>query len=187
MEKRTIDVHEGDDDEFETEGDTRKQTRHNPRETVMPSGAMTTNYTQTTIERPSMNDIRATQDKLKVPGVNFIVLSCAAPGMAQVTLDNQCAIKIRGAFDTAEEANTHAQELQKEDPFFDIYVAPMYDWVIIPPKTEMCEEVHVTNKTLEEIMNRELQQRHQSATSLERRIQQAKDVLNEQDPQMEWN
>lgn len=150
-------------------------------EVAMPCGALTTNYSHTRIERPSLNNIKAVPDTVRVPDLNFIVLSCAAHGLAQVTDDNRCAAKIRGAFKTAEEADEHAQLLHKEDPYFDIYVAPMYEWIVFPPQTGMCEEVHVTNKTVEEIMNRELQHRHASASMLEQRIQTAKDKLNAQD------
>ena len=106
-------------------------------------------------------------------------------GMAQVTRDNNCAVKMRGAFNTIEDANAHAKLLHEEDPFFDIYVAPMYEWITIPPRTDMCEEVHMTNKTIEEIMNRELLHRHKSARVLETRIQSAKDQLNQQDKEMD--
>lgn len=151
------------------------------KEVAMPSGVMTTNYSKTKIARPSINNIQAMSDTIRVPNLNFIVLSCAAPGMSQVTNDNRCAAKIRGAFNTVEEANVHAALLQREDPYFDIYVAPMYEWMVIPPQTGECEQVHLPNKTIEDIMNKELQHRHGTAAQLETRIQTAKNQLNVQD------
>lgn len=162
-------------------GVKRANTKATSTEVSMPSGAMTTNYTQTKIPRPSMNEIQALPDTLRVPNMNFIVLSCAAAGMAQVTNDNRCAAKIRGAFNTVDEANIHAELLQREDPYFDIYVAPMYEWIVIPPQVGECGEVHLQNKTIEDIMNKELQHRHDAATNLETRIQTAKNQLNVQD------
>lgn len=158
-----------------------KSMRSQPVDFPLPNGHRTTNYSHTTIPRPSLNEIQAMPDKTRIQGLNFIVFSCAAQGMAQVTSTEQCAVKIRGAFNTAEEANMHAQKLQEEDPFFDIYVASMYEWFVVPPKTDMCEEVHLPNKTLEDIMNNELKYRHSLASELEDRIQTAKDQLNVQD------
>jgi Family of unknown function (DUF5832) len=156
----------------------------NQNEIALPSGAVTTNYTQTVLHRPSANDIRALCDNIRVPNINFVVMSCAAQGLAQVTSDNKCAIKLRGAFNTVEEANEHAVKLQEEDPYFDIYVAPMYEWLVIPPETSYCSEVHLPNQKIEEIINRELLHRHETATKLEQRIQSAKDQLNCQDVAM---
>lgn len=173
-----------DDDAMDVSGGWVKKTAPSKKEVSMPTGACTTNYSHTQIDRPSMDHIRAVTDTLRVKDLKFIVLSCAAQGMRQVTDNNKCAVKIRGAFDTGEEAELHAQALQQEDPYFDIYVAPMYEWIAIPPETSMCEEVHMPNKTVEEIMNRELQYRHASATKLEQRIQGAKDDLNTQDAPM---
>lgn len=159
----------------------RANMTNNTEEVALPTGVMTTNYSRTRIPRPSISEIQAVTDRIRVPNINFIVLSCAAPGMAQVTNDNRCAAKIRGAFNTVDEANIHAELLQREDPYFDIYVAPMYEWIVIPPQTGECGEVHLQNKTIEEIMNKELQHRHDSASQLESRIQNAKNSLNVQD------
>lgn len=171
-------------EQFETED---KRGRHAPRTNAvaLPNGAMTTNYTHTQLERPSINEIQAVPDKLRVPGLNFVLLSCASYGQSGRE-DNACyGAKIRGAFDTKEEAEAHALLLQKEDKNFDIYVASMYEWLVMPPSTDLCEDVHISNQMLEEIMNRELQFRHKSINALEDRIQQAKDDLNTQDMETE--
>lgn len=174
--------HDDEDDDIALI-DAPKKQHHNPPppEVTLPSGAATTNYSRTQIPRPSMNEVKAETDPVKVPGLNFIVFSCAAQGLRQVTADDQCAVKIRGAFDTPEQANAHAKVLQEKDPHWDIYVAPMYDWFLVPPTTAMCEEVVHPNKTIEEIMNNELRHRHRLADDLESRIQGAKDDLNRQD------
>lgn len=176
--KRTFGEAEMDDDVGDAAVDKSVRYHH---EILLPGGQTTTNYTHTEIPRPSLNQIQAMPDKVRIQGLNFIVFSCAAQGMSQVTSTDQCAVKIRGAFNTVEEANQHAQRLQEDDPYFDIYVASMYEWFVVPPKTDMCEEVHLPNKTIEDIMNNELKYRHSLASGLEDRIQDAKDKLNEQD------
>lgn len=148
---------------------------------ALPNGAMTTNYTRTQLPRPSFNEVQALPDKLRVPGLNFVLLSCASYGQSGRDANVSCGAKIRGAFNTKEEAEAHAVLLQEEDQNFDIYVASMYEWLVIPPRTDLCEDVHLSNQMLEEIMNRELQHRHKSINALEDRIQQAKDQLNTQD------
>jgi hypothetical protein len=91
------------------------------------------------------------QDYTTVPGQLYACLSVVGPEAPQK--NDKFGIKIRGCFNTREEAANHAKRLQKEDATFDIYVVDMYKWLLIPPDAEKIEDVHYTNEKLEEIMS----------------------------------
>ena len=55
-------------------------------------------------------------------------------------------LKIKGVFKTLEDANKHAEMLQRIDSVFDIYVVEMYSWLLVPPDPELIEQKHVDQK-----------------------------------------
>jgi len=91
------------------------------------------------------------QDYTTVPGQLFACLSVIGPECPQK--NDKFGIKIRGAFNSRDEAASHANRLQKEDATFDIYVVDMYKWLLIPPDATAIEDVHYTNEKLEELMS----------------------------------
>ena len=90
-------------------------------------------------------------DYTTVPGQAFACLSIIGPEAPQK--NDKFGIKIRGAFSSRDEAESHAKRLQKEDATFDIYVVDMYKWLLIPPDSTKIEDVHYNNEKLEEIMS----------------------------------
>jgi hypothetical protein len=90
------------------------------------------------------------QDFTTVPGQLFACLSVVGPECPQKT--DKFGIKIRGCFNSREEAGSHAKRLQKEDSTFDIYVVDMYKWLLIPPDRANINDVHYADEKLEEIM-----------------------------------
>ena len=91
------------------------------------------------------------QDYTTVPGQLFACLSVVGPECPQK--NDKFGIKIRGAFNSRDEAASHAKRLQKEGATFDIYVVDMYKWLLIPPDATAIEDVHYTNEKLEELMS----------------------------------
>ena len=91
------------------------------------------------------------QDYTTVPGQLYACLSVIGPEAPQK--NDKFGIKIRGAFNSRDEAASHAKRLQKEDATFDIYVVDMYKWLLIPPDPAKIEDVHYTNEKLEELMS----------------------------------
>jgi len=91
------------------------------------------------------------QDYTVVPGQLYACLSVIGPECPQK--NDKFGIKIRGAFNSREEAASHAKRLQKEDATFDIYVVDMYKWLLIPPDPNVIDDVHYTNEKLEELMS----------------------------------
>ena len=92
------------------------------------------------------------QDYTTVPGQLFACMSFVGPECPQK--NEKFGIKIRGCFQTKDEAASHAKRLQKEDSTFDIYVVDMYKWLLIPPDNTAIEDTHYTNEKLEEIMTK---------------------------------
>tara|TARA_B100001996_G_scaffold373434_1_gene350910 strand:+ start:426 stop:1025 length:600 start_codon:yes stop_codon:yes gene_type:complete len=98
-----------------------------------------------------MIEMSLEQDYTTVPGQLFACLSVVGPECPQK--NDKFGIKIRGAFNSRDEAASHAKRLQKEDATFDIYVVDMYKWLLIPPDATAIEDVHYTNEKLEELMS----------------------------------
>ena len=92
------------------------------------------------------------QDYTTVPGQIFACISLVGPDCPQKT--EKFGLKIRGAFNTRDEAASHAKRLQREDATFDIYVVDMYKWLLIPPDNTKIDDVHYGEEKLEEIMSK---------------------------------
>ena len=90
------------------------------------------------------------QDFITVPGQLYALISIIGPECPQKT-DKQ-GLKIRGVFNTRDEAGSHAQRLQKADPTFDIYVVDMYKWLLIPPDTNQIDDVTYQEEFLQKMM-----------------------------------
>lgn len=107
------------------------------------------------------------QDLTTVPGQLYALISLVGPELPQK--NEKFGLKIRGVFNTREEAANHAKRLQKEDATFDIYVVDMYKWLLIPPDREKIDDVHYQNEKLEEIMLKYRENQRMAAAMFERR------------------
>lgn len=107
------------------------------------------------------------QDYLTVPGQLFACVSFVGPDLPQK--NDKFGMKIRGCFQSRDEAGTHAKRLQKEDAIVDIYVVDMYKWLLIPPDREQIEDTHYQNEKLEEIMSKYRANQSQAASMFEKR------------------
>ena len=107
------------------------------------------------------------QDLTTVPGQLYALISLVGPELPQK--NEKFGLKIRGVFNTREEAANHAKRLQKEDATFDIYVVDMYKWLLIPPDREKIDDVHYQNEKLEEIMAKYRENQRMAAAMFERR------------------
>lgn len=107
------------------------------------------------------------QDFLTVPGQVFALISLVGPDLPQK--NEKLGLKLRGCFQTKEEAASHAKRLQKEDPMIDIYVVDMYKWLLIPPDRDQIDDTHYQNEKLEEIMTKYRQNQREAAAHFEKR------------------
>ena len=107
------------------------------------------------------------QDLTTVPGQLYALISLVGPELPQKA--DKFGIKIRGVFNTREEAANHAKRLQREDATFDIYVVDMYKWLLIPPDRDKIDDVHYQNEKLEEIMTKYKENQRLAAAMFEKR------------------
>ena len=70
-------------------------------------------------------------------------------------------LKIRGVFNTLEEANEHASRLVKHDATFDIMVVSMYEWLLIPPDMSKINDQQYMDENLNGLISeyRKVQER----------------------------
>lgn len=107
------------------------------------------------------------QDLTTVPGQLFALISLVGPDMPQK--NEKFGLKIRGCFQSKDEAAAHAKRLQKEDGTFDIYVVDMYKWLLIPPDRDAIDDVHYQEEKLEEIMAKYRENQREAAVMFEKR------------------
>lgn len=114
-------------------------------------------------------------DSIRVPHQNYALVSFVAPkGARQKSKIFQ--LKLRGCFDTVEEANVHARLINELDPDFDIHIVRMGAWLPLPPPVEVYNEVPMTynQPVLRDTMNGYYRQIAQNKADIERRIKEAK-------------
>lgn len=107
------------------------------------------------------------QDLTVVPGQLFALISLVGPDLPQK--NEKFGLKIRGVFNSKDEAASHAKRLQKEDGTFDIYVVDMYKWLLIPPDRDVIDDVHYQEEKLEEIMTQYRENQQQAKVMFEKR------------------
>ena len=89
-------------------------------------------------------------DEMQIPGQRFALISVVSPQSAQK--NDTCGVKIRGVFETVEEANIQAKKLAKVDPLFDVFLVELYKWLPIPPNKEMIENQEYQDEVLNTIV-----------------------------------
>ncbi|GAQ91764.1 hypothetical protein KFL_008480050 [Klebsormidium nitens] len=100
--------------------------------------------------RMSTKEVYLDEDTLKVPGLAFAIISFVGPQGAQKC--DHFGLKIRGAFETYEQASEHAKRLSKVDPAFDVYVVDMYRWISAPPDPNLINKKVYNDPTLNTLM-----------------------------------
>jgi len=98
--------------------------------------------------RPELNniDINLETDSIKLPKQNYALISIVAPHATNQKSDKLC-VKIKGVFDTLEQAQAHAQRLMNMDATFDIIVTSMYEWLLLPPPLDhIHDQVYMDNE-----------------------------------------
>ena len=121
-------------------------------------------------EEKKVLDLVAQEDVLKVSGQNYAVLSMVVPDEGA-----RFALKIRGVYDTLEEAERAARQISMVDPFFDVMVCELWKWLSLPPP-EAPEGVqrHYNNAEFEAIMQRYFSEMRDKQQKAKLRLEQAR-------------
>ncbi len=82
-------------------------------------------------------ELNLLKDNIRIPKQEFACVSFVAPGLRQQ--NDSIGLKIKGCFETLEQAQEHANECMKEDNTFDVYAVEMYNWLLVPPDPKAME------------------------------------------------
>jgi len=107
--------------------------------------------TEAAFQTVNTKEVTLATDPIKVPGQNYACVSYVSPEGKQK--GKQLVQKIRGCFATVDECRSHIQRLIKLDPDFDIYICDMYDWCLIPPDPETCQDQNYQDEVLHSIIS----------------------------------
>jgi hypothetical protein len=90
------------------------------------------------------------EDFIKLSGQNYALISVVSPSSTQK--HDVCAMKIRGVFDTKEDAQHHVKRLMQSDSTFDVFLVDMYKWLPIPPDSSKIDDKVYQEEMLNEII-----------------------------------
>jgi len=107
--------------------------------------------TEASFQATNTMEVNLATDPIKVPGQNWACVSFVSPTSNQKT--TSIGMKIRGVFDTREEATAYIQRLIRLDPVFDIYICELYNWCLVPPDPEMIADQNYQDETLHTIIS----------------------------------
>jgi hypothetical protein len=110
--------------------------------------------TDAVFQATNSKEVNLATDPIKVPGQNWACVSFVSPtGNQKCQTNGAIGMKIRGVFDTREEATAYVQRLIRLDPMFDIYVCDMYNWCLVPPDPELITDQNYQDETLHNIIS----------------------------------
>ena len=125
-------------------------------------------------------DVVSTADRVFVAGQNWFAASLwKNPNKDDP--DNKMALMIRGVFATESEAKAHSEKLQSCRCEHDVYVAPLYRWIGIPPDNSQVPEEHYEDPRLDALMRTEAAARARGQESVLRRRRQIRGEPQEGD------
>jgi len=89
-------------------------------------------------------------DEIQIPGQKYALISVVSPTSSQK--NESCGVKIKGVFESIEEAQLHAKKISKLDPLFDVYLVELYKWLPVPPNSDMIENQEYQDSVLNGII-----------------------------------
>jgi hypothetical protein len=138
----------------------------------------------TNLLRKEMKNLKGTgqriaskTDPILPPGQHWILMSWVAPkGTRQRS--KTVAVKIRGVFDTWQEADNWAKDkLHPKDPDFDIHIVKMGEWIVVPPPSYIEDQIHMKYQqpVLDKIMDGHYKSVDEGRRKLETRMSKARE------------
>ena len=91
-------------------------------------------------------------DRVRVPSQNYALISIVSSNNTSQRSDHTC-VKIRGVFETIDEANRHASKIINHDPTFDVMVVSMYEWLMVPPDMEKIKYQQYMDESLNTLIS----------------------------------
>lgn len=106
-------------------------------------------------------------DSMKIPGQNYALISVVSPQSNQK--NDTCGVKIKGVFDTVEEAQHYAKKINQLDPLFDVYLVELYKWLPIPPNADMIQNQEYQDNMLNTIIKSHVEEQQKASAFFEER------------------
>ena len=107
--------------------------------------------TNTVVDRPV--GLSLEPDYITIPGQQYALVSFVGPEFCRQK-SGQFAMKIRGVFNTEEEAKVYVKRLQRSgDNIVDIFLVAMYQWCPIPPDPMAVQTQEYQETFLQELMS----------------------------------
>lgn len=126
-------------------------------------------------EEKNILDLVSNVDVLRVADQNYALISCVVPDSGA-----QFALKIRGVYETIEEAEKAARQLSMVDPFFDIAIVEMWKWLSLPaPEDVTALPTNYTNDEFNTIMKRYFADMKDRQKKMKDRIELSKENAKE--------
>ena len=107
------------------------------------------------------------EDTTLPSGQKYALISVVAPHSSQKA--NTCAVKIKGVFESKEDAQNYVKKLMKLDNSFDIFLVEMGKWLAIPPNISSIEDQEFQEKELNEIIQGHKEQQILAKSHFEQR------------------
>lgn len=101
-------------------------------------------------KKPTLND----RDRVTIPGMNYAVISVVERDEELQELETPrgvVGVKVRGVFETREQAESHMEKLGKIDQEFDMFLAELYRFHMLPPDIEKTEDVKYRDEYLNQL------------------------------------
>ena len=83
----------------------------------------------------------------------YVCLSFISPEGVMNT--NLRSVKVRGVFESRDEANKHCEKLQKQDKYFDVFVGECGKWLPWDPDPNSIDDIKYKNKKLSQVMEKQ--------------------------------
>ena len=106
-------------------------------------------------------------DESVIAGQKYALINVVSPESSQK--HDTCAVKIKGVFDSVDEAKDYARKLQKIDPLFDVFLVELGKWLPIPPNKEMIESQEYQDEVLNGIIKGHAEEQERARAFFEER------------------
>jgi len=125
------------------------------------------------VKREHDKDLALMKSSIQIPKQNYALVTFVGPTMNQKTPDKTNGMKIWGAFNTLEQAQKHAEFINKtvENKDFDIYVVEMYEFLLVPPDPSKIGDTEYSDKRLNEIIKKYKAQKYKQKEVFDMRKQ----------------
>ena len=114
-----------------------------------------------------------TEDNEVVPGQRFALVSIVGPSGTNQR-NEKFGIKIRGCFDNDHDMKKHVERLRVEDKVTDIFVMPLYKWVLIPPDANKIPNQEYQEEVLNDIIKGYMESQLKAKEIFNERVQAVK-------------